>query len=321
DGDKRRSRSLRRRRALRHVAVLLVAALAALLAAAAKAQVFSFTGGRTLQERSPTPVASGLRTVTAGRSSRSSRSLASRAAATDQRQESSLIPTAQAPFLTASEQPLLLSPDGSRTARFELGDSGMMLRVEAAPSFGPQGSAVATARDVIERVTIIPKSKLGIMGVRDLFWLDDRCFLITGYEGPTGRFYGWVADLRRGKATLISMPSLQASLFVPAGPTGLPMLRRASSKGFKESSPEVLLGFTSPDAEGSMEVGWSWYSVDTGDVVDAQEDPELPTSLWREAVVSKLGILEAVMLINGTVQRRTPEGWRDIGTIQLAAEG
>ncbi|CAE8637892.1 unnamed protein product [Polarella glacialis] len=70
-----------------------------------------------------------------------------------------------------------------------------------------------------------------------------------------------------------------------------------------------------------MEVGWSWYSVDTGDVVDAQEDPELPTSLWREAVVSKLGILEAVMLINGTVQRRTPEGWRDIGTIQLAAEG
>lgn len=226
------------------------------------------------------------------------------------------IPTEEAPFLTAADQPLLLSPDGVRTARFELGDKGMQLRVEAAPAFGPEGSAtaVATARDVIERVAIIPREKLGIMGVRDLFWLDDRCFLITGYDGPAGRFYGWIADLRLDRAILVAMPSRESSIFVPTGIDGLPLVRRD-----EHGAPELLLGFTTEGPDGSPLRSWSWYSVSSSDLVDAAVDEELPTRLWREAVLSRFGEIEALLLVNGSVHRRTPEGWRNIGTVMLAA--
>eukprot|EP00931_Biecheleriopsis_adriatica_P088676 TRINITY_DN62947_c0_g1_i1.p1 TRINITY_DN62947_c0_g1~~TRINITY_DN62947_c0_g1_i1.p1 ORF type:complete len:1016 (+),score=222.09 TRINITY_DN62947_c0_g1_i1:89-3136(+) len=237
--------------------------------------------------------------------------------------QSTAIPTAQAPFLSAQQQPLLLSPDGVRTASFELSESGMMIRVEAAPAFGDEAAAtVATAQDIVDRVTIIPKAKLGLTGVQDLFWLSDRCFLITGYESGeevAGRFYGWIADLKNGKASVISMPSKDASLFVPTSPSGAPMLRFD-----EQGSPEVLLGFLLPEAEDADDeeegLAWGWYGTGSGDLVEASEDEQLPSSLWREAVVSKLGIIEAVLLVNGTVCRRTPEGWRDIGSIKLATE-
>jgi len=226
------------------------------------------------------------------------------------------MPTAEAPFLNAAEQPVLLSPNGARMARFELGSQGMMLRVEAAPAFGPQDStsAVATKRDVIERVVIIPQKELGTKGVRDLFWLDDRVFLITGFDGFNGRFYGWIADLRTEQAKAISMPSSESSLFVPTGVDGLPTMRR-DEKG----APELLLGFTVEGVGGAPARTWSWYSVSSGDLVDAAVSEELPTRLWREAVVSQLGQIEALLLVNGSVHRRTPDGWLGLGTVALAA--
>jgi len=226
-----------------------------------------------------------------------------------------LVPTEEAPFLNVAEQPVLLSPDGARSARFELGDDGMNLRVEAAPAFGPQGTttSVATSRDVIERAVIIPREKLGIMGVRDLFWLDDRCFLITGYDGFNGRFYGWTVDLKAEKALSIPMPTRESSLFVPTGQDGLPLVRRDEKGG-----PEILLGFTEV-AEGVHARSWTWYSLAAGDLVDAAVSEELPTKLWREAVVSQLGQIEALLLVNGSVYRRSPDGWLGLGTLALAA--
>eukprot|EP00439_Symbiodinium_sp_Y106_P079234 s600_g17.t3 len=93
------------------------------------------------------------------------------------------IPTAEAPFLTPTVQPLLLSPDGESTARFEFCEPGIVIRVEAAPTFGSQEGSRRAAKRKVERITIIPRDKVGLMGVRDLFWLDSGSFLITGYEG------------------------------------------------------------------------------------------------------------------------------------------
>ncbi|CAJ1446726.1 unnamed protein product, partial [Effrenium voratum] len=211
------------------------------------------------------------------------------------------IPTAEAAFLTPPAQPLTLSPDGTRTARFEFGEPGIMIRVEAA--FGKGASNVS------EGITIIPRSKLGVMGVRDLFWLDNGSFLITGYEGPSGRFYAWVVDLGKGRASLVNLPSKEASLFVPLGLSGVPILRLDD-----QGSPEVLLGFI---AEGVLQ--WNWYTR-AGDLIDAAIDDELPTSLWREVLLSKLGLIDAVLLLNGTVCRRSPDGWLNLGALQLAAE-
>ncbi|CAE7242976.1 dapb3 [Symbiodinium sp. CCMP2592] len=222
------------------------------------------------------------------------------------------IPTAEAPFLTPTVQPLLLSPDGESTARFEFCEPGIVIRVEAAPTFGSQEGARRAAKRKVERITIIPRDKVGLMGVRDLFWLDSGSFLITGYEGPSGRFYGWIADLREGKASVIRMPSNEANFFVPLGRSGLPMIRRIGS------SPEVLVGFTVADGA-SISFSWAWCSSPSGDTADAGDDV-LPTGEWREVALSKDGVIDAVLLSNGTVLRRSADGWLDLGSLNLDPE-
>lgn len=228
------------------------------------------------------------------------------------------IPTGEASFLAAANQPLSLSPNGLRTARFELDESGLSLLVEAAPGFGAAGSsaAVATARDVQERVTIIAANKLGLMGVRDLFWLDDRCFLITGYENTPDKTHGWVVDLVNGKTTVISKPSRDSSMFVPLDINGLPSLRRGE-KGISE----VLLGFVEKQMDGALVRGWNWFNTGTYDLEDAAVSDDLPTRLWRETVISPNGDVEAVLAVNGSAYRRIPEGWHCVGTVHLAASG
>ncbi|CAE7511898.1 dapb3 [Symbiodinium microadriaticum] len=149
------------------------------------------------------------------------------------------------------------------------------------------------------------------MGVRDLFWLDGGSFLITGYEGPSGRFYGWIADLREGKASVIRMPSSEANFFVPLGRSGLPMIRTADS-------PEVLVGFTMPDGA-STSFSWAWCSTPSGDTADAG-DAVLPTGEWREVALSKDGVIDAVLLSNGTVLRQSADGWLDLGVLSLDPE-
>lgn len=223
-----------------------------------------------------------------------------------------LIATAEAPFLTALQQPLSLSPDATRTASFQVRPEGLALIVEAAPNFGPQGSSMAAAKpsDIAEGVQIIPRERLGVMGVRDVFWLSDRVFLITGYEGQTGKFQGWITDLNTAKATLISKPSTEASLFVPTTAQNRPFLRYDD-----QGVAEVLLGYATTFLSGPPELSWSWYSVQSTLLTDASDDPELPTRLWLEVIQSKIGIIEAVLLVNGTVARRTPEGWKDIGLV------
>jgi len=222
------------------------------------------------------------------------------------------IPTAEAPFLTPTVQPLLLSPDGESTARFEFCEPGIVIRVEAAPTFGSQEGSRRAAKRKVERITIIPRDKVGLMGVRDLFWLDSGSFLITGYEGPSGRFYGWIADLREGKASVIRMPSNEANFFVPLGRSGLPMIRRIGD------SPEVLVGFTVADGA-STSFSWAWCSSPSGDTADAGDDV-LPTGQWREVALSKDGVIDAVLLSNGTVLRRSADGWLDLGSLNLDPE-
>ncbi|CAE7496481.1 dapb3 [Symbiodinium natans] len=220
------------------------------------------------------------------------------------------MPTAEAPFLTPTVQPLLLSPDGERTARFEFSEPGIVIRVEAAPSFGSEEAERRAGKQKVERITIIPRAKVGVMGVRDLFWLDGGSFLITGYEGPSGRFYGWIADLRRGKASVIKLPSSEANLFVPLGRSGLPMTRASAE------SQEVLVGFTVPDGA-STNFSWTWCSTLSGDTADAGDG--LATSEWREVALSKQGNIDAVLLSNGTVLRRSGDGWLDLGALDLDA--
>jgi len=223
------------------------------------------------------------------------------------------IRTADAAFLTSANQPLLLSPDGIRTASFEFVEKGLGLKVEPAPNFGPDGSSATMATRPDESIGIVPRERLGIMGVRDLYWLDDHRFLITGYEGSSRQTFGWIADLQT-KATLISVPSKESSLFLPADSNGLP-LQRLTEQG----TPEILLGFSTPGPDGLVKREWSWYSAADDDSIDAAEDAELSTDLWREVVLGEFGLIEAILLVNGTVYRRTPEGFRDIGTIALAA--
>lgn len=228
-----------------------------------------------------------------------------------------MMPTGEAAFLTAADQPLQLSPNGLRTARFEYHETGLLLRVEAAPAFGPPGTggfAVATERDLLEVVKIIPADRLGLTGVRDLFWLDDRRFLITGYEGQTGKFYGWLADLRAEKATVITMPYQESSLFVPLDLYNSPHLRYD-----ERGDPEVLLGFTTETYDGNVTRTWDWYSIGTGDLEDASPIEDLPSDLWREVEVARTGEIEAIMLVNGSVYRRSPMGWGLVGDVALAA--
>eukprot|EP00929_Paragymnodinium_shiwhaense_P055059 TRINITY_DN27606_c0_g1_i1.p1 TRINITY_DN27606_c0_g1~~TRINITY_DN27606_c0_g1_i1.p1 ORF type:complete len:1059 (+),score=256.78 TRINITY_DN27606_c0_g1_i1:126-3302(+) len=229
--------------------------------------------------------------------------------------ETALIPTAEAPFLTPPSQPLILSPDGLRTVRFEFGD-GCLLRVESAPAFGEAGSvtAAATKSDVDDRVRVIPYEKLSTQRVRDLFWLDDRLFLATGTEGDSGRFVGWIADLKKDTANLVSMPSRDSSLFVPVGMDGHPIFR-VGSKG----EPEVLLGFKTVNWDGQTKRQWSWYNIALGDLEGADESEDLPSNEWREVVVNN-GLVEAVLAVNGTVFRKGPSGWLNVGTIQVVAE-
>lgn len=169
----------------------------------------------------------------------------------------------------------------------------------------------STGQDKPVGVRILSTEMMGLVTVKDLFWLDERRLLVTGYEGESS--CGWVVDVQEYKTVMIPMPSKDATMIVPLGLDSLPS-RRYDEQG----DPEVLLGFITAEGGIKASCAWSWYT-NGGALLDAAVTEDLPTKEWREVVVSAAGIVEAILVTNGTVYRRTLKEWRSVGTLQLAA--
>ncbi|CAK0865596.1 unnamed protein product, partial [Prorocentrum cordatum] len=162
--------------------------------------------------------------------------------------------------------------------------TGINVRVEPAPAFGPASgvTAAASERDVLDRNKVMALGDVGIRGVRDLFWLDAGVLLSTGYEDLRDeRYFGWIIDLQGGEARVVALPSNNVSLVVPVGLDGRPSVRRADAGGV-----EVLLSYRSVGTE-SPGLSWAWYHVPTGDLVDAApyEEPANGLPVGRAGVV------------------------------------
>jgi len=243
-----------------------------------------------------------------------------------------LIRTGQAEFLSPREQSLILSPNGVRTGRFVVEPHGVDLLIEVAPTFGDEGQStgMASMRDVRERINLVESSALGIINLAGATWLDDRMFLVTSTDASMGlnsfgdeKTLAWIADARltedRGpsKATQVPVTSDTCSLHVPVGIDSLP-LRRLDDRG----NLEVLLVFKDFAYEPGRKYKWTWawYNTQDGAVEDAAVDTDFPTSEWREVILDPLyGAIDAVLANNGTVFRRSPNGWLDLGEHQIAA--